>query len=288
MRPLHLIPALCILASCASDQRQSENKFTGMLFAMHTTSAHHFNVEYGVEGYYVGFFDALQYDEEKNFMYRNKITVAIDSLNEQTVFGHSIVAGNMRPFKGAYTKNGEAYTVIAREPGDDQYDGEFMFELHADKNTITGKWKSYNKTLAVTEREYMLEKKEFAYNAEYDLPDYLPEEGLFGTYEEASDKSEALTADVYKINPSKVLLKKEDVENMYQADLEVMRNSIYARHGYSFRNRKMRYLFDNMVEWYMPVSIDITSELTEIERKNIDLIKRYELHAEKYYDVFGR
>ena len=75
---------------------------------------------------------------------------------------------------------------------------------------------------------------------------------------------------------------------MYQGDLEVMRNSIYARHGYSFRNRRMRFLFDQLVDWYMPVSVNITGELTDLEKKNIDLLKRYEAHAEKYYDVFGR
>ena len=50
----------------------------------------------------------------------------------------------------------------------------------------------------------------------------------------------------------------------------------------------MRTLFDNAITWYMPVSTDVTSLLTETEKKNIALIKRYEAHAEKYYDVFGR
>jgi pyridoxine 5'-phosphate synthase PdxJ len=75
---------------------------------------------------------------------------------------------------------------------------------------------------------------------------------------------------------------------MFKGDLEVLRNSIYARHGYSFRNRKMRYIFDNYTEWYMPVSLNVEKELTEIEKKNIDLLKRYENHAAKYYDEFGR
>ena len=54
---------------------------------------------------------------------------------------------------------------------------------------------------------------------------------------------------------------------MYQGDLEVMRNSIYARHGYSFRNRRMRFLFDQLVDWYMPVSVNITGELTDLEKR---------------------
>ncbi|MEL6924283.1 MAG: YARHG domain-containing protein, partial [Bacteroidota bacterium] len=82
-------------------------------------------------------------------------------------------------------------------------------------------------------------------------------------------------------------LTRADVENMHKGDLEVMRNAIYARHGYSFKNRKMRYVF-NYVDWYMPVSTDIRAQLTDIEKENIALLKRYEQHAERYYDSFGR
>lgn len=80
---------------------------------------------------------------------------------------------------------------------------------------------------------------------------------------------------------------KEDVENMYKGNLGVIRNSIYARHGYSLRSRKMRYVLDQ-IEWYIPISVDIRSKLTPLEKKNIDLLKRYEQHANTYYDSFGR
>lgn len=111
---------------------------------------------------------------------------------------------------------------------------------------------------------------------------------ISSSYEEDSEKAEAVTKDVLKKNPSASLLKSADVENMYKADLEVLRNSIYARHGYSFKNVRMRELFDSYVPWYMPVSTNVEPYLTDIERKNIELIKRYEKHATKYYDVFGR
>jgi hypothetical protein len=50
----------------------------------------------------------------------------------------------------------------------------------------------------------------------------------------------------------------------------------------------MRYLFDNLVEWYVPSNVDVRNELTALEKDNIALIKRYEDHAEKYYDEFSR
>ena len=86
---------------------------------------------------------------------------------------------------------------------------------------------------------------------------------------------------------NKEKLDKLDVENMHKGDLEVMRNSIYARHGYSFKNRKMRYVF-NHVDWYVPMFTDIRENLTTLEKENIALMKRYEQHAERYYDTFGR
>jgi hypothetical protein len=113
-------------------------------------------------------------------------------------------------------------------------------------------------------------------------------EMIYGTYNEKNEKGEAITKDAVKKNASEVLLKSKDVENMYRADLEVMRNAIYARHGYSFKNPRMRILFDSYVPWYMPLSTDVTGLLTDVEKKNIELIKRYEKHATKYYDVFGR
>ena len=90
-----------------------------------------------------------------------------------------------------------------------------------------------------------------------------------------ADHAEFLTEDVLKVNASLVKLKKEDIANMHKGDLEVIRNSIYARHGYSFKNRKMRYIFDDNVDWYIPLSTDIRDQLTEIEIANNDLLKRY-------------
>ena len=50
----------------------------------------------------------------------------------------------------------------------------------------------------------------------------------------------------------------------------------------------MRYFFDSNIDWYIPISTDVRAELTELEKENIDLLKRYEEHAEQYYDHFGR
>ncbi len=67
----------------------------------------------------------------------------------------------------------------------------------------------------------------------------------------------------------------------------MIRNEIYARHGYSFRNFKIRRIFDAK-DWYIPMSIDIRDQLTEMEAYNIDLLYNYEEYYEEYYDEYGR
>ena len=286
----YIIP-FCLTAliySCTQQQPKTESGKSNFIFASNKLQPYAFNNTYGIEGFYTGFFEALKFDESKNIMYRNKITIAIDSITPTNLFGHSVVAGNQRPFTGKYEKQDNVWHVIASEPGDDKYDGVFKFMVDGNKMILQGSWKANDTNLAVSEREYVLEKKEFTYDPQQQLPEYLTYEGIYGSYNEKTDMEEGFTDDIFKFNASVDILKKEDVENMYQADLEILRNSIYARHGYSFKNRRMRFVFDNFVEWYMPVSVNITAQLTEIEKQNIDLIKRYEEHASKYYDVFGR
>ncbi len=95
------------------------------------------------------------------------------------------------------------------------------------------------------------------------------------------------SADVYKYNPSTTALTKEQVSNLKKADIFILRNSIYARHGYSFKKQPLRVFFDEQ-DWYIPISNDVKSELTPLEKQNITLLMRYEKNAKEYYDVFGR
>jgi len=237
-------------------------------------------------GLYTGVFEASKFKQTGEFIYNNRITVSLDSTGGDIFYGHSIDAGNMRPFKGTYKVNNGIYNVEAAEPGDDKYDGKFSFAVFTD--SINGTWKANNTNLDVSERKFSLKRKEFTYNPDAQLPDELADAMLYQKNQEDFGKGEFLTRDVLKVNPSKKLLTKQDVENMHTGDLEVIRNSIFARHGYSFKTRKMRYIFDQYVEWYMPVSDDVRGQLTDVEQKNVDLLKRYEEHSTKYYDTYGR
>lgn len=241
-----------------------------------------------IYGHYVGRFEALEYDEGKKPSYANKINITIEKIEDRKVFGYSVVAGNKRPFEGQLTYTVGYLSFLVQEPGDNRYDGEFEFGWYPDRDGISGDWYANDKKLAVTKREYNLRKCIFEYNPDAALDEGLVYTGLYDSYDRETDEEEGVTEDVLKYNPSTTKLMKEDIENMYQADLEVLRNSIYARHGYSFKNRRMRYLFDHYVDWYIPMKTNILADLTDLEKQNIELIKRYEQHAEKYYDVFGR
>jgi len=187
----------------------------------------------------------------------NKITLLITRADKDSVSGRSIVGGNDRPFTGTITQNGNSYAIAAKEPGDDPNDGVFNFTIADSADKVTGSWKPNN--VKKPTKEYTLERKKFEYKADV------------GAYPQASLR----------------LLKAKDVENEMKEDLEFMRNEIFARHGYCFKKKNLRQQFENE-EWYVPNTVDIKGFLTDIEKKNIELIKRYEKYAAEYGDEYGR
>ena len=248
---------------------------------------------------YVGQFEALDFDYESGGMQSNNITIQFDSvINDTLIYGHSIVAGNLRSFNGSVLIDHNYWEVDVKEPGDDKYDGQFIMELN--ETILSGKWYANDSKLEVPIREFELKSEMFEYN-----PNLMLKIGWFNLsqfgklkdgeayYEEGDEVYydelvETLTEASSEINASTQILTKKDLENLYKTDLEIIRNTIYARHGYSFKNRKIRNIFDRYVDWYIPFSMDVSKKLTGLEMKNITLIKRYEKHAETYYDSFGR
>lgn len=197
-------------------------------------------------GYWVGSFG------------KNKINIALAEVKGDSVFGHSVCAGNFRAIKGTIIQEGEnVYKINMFEPGDDKYDGEFKFTIDLSKEELSGSWKPYKNTIAG--KDYTLSKRDFMYDPQV------------GDYPAAST----------------TFLEVPDVENLLPEDIEMIRNEIYARHGYSFTNLKIRRIFD-AIDWYIPMAIDIRDQLTEVEAHNIDLLYNYEDYYDEYYNDFGR
>ena len=252
-------------------------------------------------GSWVGMFEPdtslepLQIGESRNWNYNNKITISIDSIVAGTVKGHSVVAGNERPFTGTLERTQSSYRFLVKEPGDDKYDGEFHFTIMPGDSLLKGKWKAYGQ-IKIPARRYALSKKIFRYNPDYRLEertqyiDWSRTKKRPGNIEgeEYYEESYFTTTDeVLRYNASGELLTPKQVANMTKADIFILRNSIYARHGYSYKNRQLRAYFDRQ-SWYMPVKTDIKGELTPLEKQNIELLLRYEKNAQEYYDEFGR
>ncbi|MCB9222981.1 MAG: YARHG domain-containing protein [Crocinitomicaceae bacterium] len=201
----------------------------------------------GIHGSYVGPFG------------KNMINITIYKTEDGKAEGYSVCAGNFRKISGTFDlMQGDEYTFNLSEPGDDQYDGQFEFTLDASEETVKGKWTPFKKE-GNSPKEYTLTKRAFKYDP------------TIGKYPQASQRE----------------LTDEDLNNLLEDELAEMRNEIYARHGYSFKNKDWRYHFEEM-DWYMPMGIDIRDKLTEIEVINIELIYQYESYFEDYYDDYGR
>jgi hypothetical protein len=205
------------------------------------------NKDIPVVGYWVGMFG------------KNKINIALADMKEGKAIGYTVCAGNFRPIEGTASMGGDSVFIFdMKEPGTDQYDGHFNFTINVSQNKLIGTWAPF-KVGVVAPKQFALVKTTYAYSPEN------------GEYPQASER----------------LLTAEDVSNMLKEELQLMRNEIYARHGYSFKDKEIRHHFDS-IAWYIPMGVDVRQELTDEEVQNIDLIYEYENYYEEEYDDYGR
>lgn len=252
-------------------------------------------------GNWVGDFVAKVYDTTSNFVYVNKINIVIKKIEGKKVFGQSIVAGNSRPIAGEFRHVADSLIFTMKEPGDKKDDGKFEFSIK--NNVLNGTWFANNKKQAVTQRTFKLKKQSFEYNPNLMLPedeayiDYYSEkiDTIVETQTDSTTVPETYYQETYrsagdvitKINSSTKKLTENDLKNLKKLELEILRNTIYARHGYTFKKKSYRQFFDS-VEWYIPVSENVDAKLTALEKANIKLLERFEQYAEDNYDSFGR
>ncbi len=189
----------------------------------------------------------------------NQITLILTDTDGSTIEGYSVCAGNFRPIKGSIESIGDQqFSCELAEPGDDPYDGTFTFTLSVKDQEVKGEWKPFRKQ-GNSAKSYQLQARDYEYRKDV------------GDWPMVSQR----------------LLTEEDVWNYNSEELRLMRNEVYARHGYSFKIKDMRYHFEKQ-DWYMPITTDIRTAITDIEVKNIELIYEYETYFDEYYDDFGR
>ena len=70
-------------------------------------------------------------------------------------------------------------------------------------------------------------------------------------------------------------LTEDDLAGMSKKELCLVRNWIFARHGYIFNTAKMRRYFEQQ-PCYKGLCADVTSRLSEAEKYNINFIKEHD------------
>lgn len=66
-----------------------------------------------------------------------------------------------------------------------------------------------------------------------------------------------------------------DIRHFTKGELRIVRNQIFAKHGYKFNSRDLQEYFGQQ-SWYFPRYNDVSSFLTAIERDNVEFIQAYE------------
>jgi YARHG domain len=203
----------------------------------------------------------------------NRLSVVLTDMRDDGTFkAKSVAAGNEREVVGTWEKTDRGWHFVGKEPGDKPIDGTFDMTLSEKENLLRGTW-TVNGDKAVP-KSFALKKTE---------PKYDTKLGQNPDKEQYID----LGRSGFEKNPSVDVLKTADVENLTQPQIRIIRNLIFARHGYSFGAEDLRRVFEGY-DWYVPRTNDVKADLTELEKNNLVLLKRYEQYAEKHYDEFGR
>lgn len=245
-------------------------------------------------GSYVGTFSDYEYDGETN----TTMSLNIQMITEDGVQGYSIVNGNKRLLTGTIAVNGSSYTLDLKEPSDKKSDGIFHFAVQGD--SINGTWKPLIAESKLRTKDIHLAKRKFKYDPAVML---VESDGYMDMtshkdsiiHPDADDPAFADTLPFYRgaseaifhLNASLSNIPEADLKNLKKLDLEILKNTIYARHGYAFKTKVARQFFD-FQDWYMPIYDDVDGQLTKTEQTNIGTINRFIKYAQDNYDTFGR
>ncbi|WP_294299243.1 YARHG domain-containing protein [uncultured Chryseobacterium sp.] len=305
MKNLKFISAFLLvlaLASCKKESTATASMQNNSSDKKDTVAAPEIHKEY--YGVYMGDFAGKEMitpeigEAYEGDVYK-RLSLKINRITKDSVYGQSIVNGNQRPFRGIFNEATKSF--ILDEPGHDKSDGRFEVKLNND--SLTGKWSAFNTSAVKSPHKVLkLAKKEFAYNPNFmlsensDLIDWENPKDFAEKYtDEETGKTETYMASknriasgaVFKINASRQKLTEKDLKNLRKLDLEIIKNAVFARHGYAFKKQTYRNFFEQ-TDWYVPVSNNVDNDLTPIEKENVALLNRFIKYAEDKYDSFGR
>ncbi len=176
-----------------------------------------------------------------------KIGIFIQQISATHIQGYSIIGHHQRPFQGRVYAEDGIYRVTADEPMTNSSDGKFTFVLDPKfPSRITGEWMSQDPKIEA--KQFGLIKR--SCEAGRQTGDY-------------AGSQRTLAGDELQTSPW---------------ELSIMRNEIYARHGYSFANKEMAAYFSEK-DWYIPCYINVEKKLTTLEKQNIKRLEKAEKYA---------
>ena len=97
------------------------------------------------------------------------------------------------------------------------------------------------------------------------------------TEEIAKSKDNSNSNDLYAI-VSERKLTEDDIKDLSKEELSILRNTIYAKHGYIFKKKELVDHF-NSQDWYKGTTTDmnkVSSEFNDSEKYNVTFIKQHE------------
>lgn len=119
---------------------------------------------------------------------------------------------------------------------------------------------------------------------ENDTTDETPEEqeieteGTFsdkGSTEEIDYTNEDIEKDAFLFPSDSVLITEGELEKLDDKTVELIKNEIYARHGYIFTNRALKKYFESF-NWYEPNEEYSPNLLNPTEKANLKTIKKFQ------------
>ena len=242
-------------------------------------------------GFWVGECKSVFGKGKTSSIQTEKIKLKIEKITENEVIAKTLFIGYYINLKGTILDIGNKLKIEL----EDDFDKDsklYVYSFEISENEIKGQRVSYgNPTFKSPKGIILLHKKEFNYN-KYNFPKpikYLDKsvESENNTNKFILNGGYVITNGTEKINASLEILTEKKLKNLKKSDLELVKNTIYARHGLIFKSVKMQRYF-NDCDWYLPVSENINAELTPLEKTNMELLTRFEKYAKENYTYFGR
>lgn len=285
MKKLVLLALLVSAASCSLKETEKNEK---LLAVNHAPAINDDSPYAQLYGAWTG---KLPY--EQNASAARTVTYIITRIDSEhkTVIGNRNIDGKSQYVSGKVTESPNGLELKFRFWNDKlrkQLEQKLVFE--------NGNLKGFTETSPkdnLPAVEFTMERKKPEYRAEV-MTDSMNFIDWDNPKKEKASKMKYIrpsypvsTEAAYGLNGSTQKFKESDLKNLKKTDLQLLRNTIYARHGYIFKNESLNRFFTRF-DWYVPVAADVEAELTAVEKENVKLLVRFEKYAEDYYENFGR